>query len=167
MENGKNKKNFKEIIEEYKFSALRRLDKVQLEQAYKELYSFYKDLGIENELLKNENEELRQKLEKTPKKVDYSNYNPNAKGIDKVIFILKQNSRLMLSTEIVRELLIVEPKLKQKWNNPYSAVIKYISRGVGFARIIQYMKIGSSGYTYGLPEWFDDGLLIQSYSYDQ
>ena len=162
-EEGKNKKA-KQIVDKYRFSEFRKLNEQDKNRAFEELYKLNKELLIDNEVLNGENLRLKKTEEKKVHKPDYSEYDPNWKGIEKVIYILKENGRVMLSKEIVLELLNVEPDLAQKWDSPYSATIKYISRGVSFGRIIQYNKIGSGGFTYALPEWFDEnGALIKKF----
>lgn len=160
-EEGKNKKA-KQIADKFRFLEFRKLNEQEKNRAYEELYKLYCESQIDIEVLRTENAHLKKSKEKKHTKPTYPEYDSTWKGIEKVIYILKENGRIMLSKEIVLELLNIEPDLAQKWDNPYSATIKYISRGVRFGRIIQYNKIGSGGFTYALPEWFngDSNLII-------
>lgn len=167
MDGNGNKKKAKEIADKYRFSEFRKLSEREKDWTYEELYRLYLEAEIEIDLLETENARLNKQLEENKiKKPSYNNYDSNWKGIEKVIYILRKNQKVMLSKEIMQELLNVQPDLIQKWDKPYPATIKYITRGVNFGRIIQYNKIGSGGFTYALPEWFDeDGNLISKFSY--
>lgn len=164
-EEGKNKKA-KQIADKYRFLEFRKLNEQEKNWAFEELYKLYNESQLDCEALKAENTYLKKSKKEKNTKPIYSEYDPSWKGIEKVIYILKENGRIMLSKEIVLELLNIEPDLAQKWDSPYSATIKYISRGVRFGRIIQYNKIGSGGFTYALPEWFsDEGNLLKQFSF--
>lgn len=166
MEEDRKNKKAKQIADKYRFLEFRKLNEQEKNRAFEELYKLYSESKIDCEALKAENTHLKKFKEKKNTKPTYSEYDPSWKGIEKVIYILKENGKIMLSKEIVLELLNIQPDLAQKWDNPYSATIKYISRGVSFGRIIQYTKIGSSGFTYALPEWFgEEGNLKSQFSF--
>lgn len=168
MENKEEKPTGKQIAEKYRYEAMQKLDRKQVLIAYKELHKLYIDQIADIEVYEARIEHLLKRIVEREKEISKENeigvYNPKWIGIDKVIYILKKNSKVMLSSEILKELLITEPFLNQKWTNPYSAIITYIGRGVKFGRIVQHNKIGAFGYTYALPEWFDDeGNLFKQY----
>lgn len=169
MEKKEEKPTGKQIAEKYRFAEVQKLDKQRLLIAYKELHKFCLEQIADIEVCEAKIDYLEKRIVEREKEISKENeigiYNPKWMGIDKVIYILKKNSKVMLSSEIQNELLKIEPFLNQKWTNPYSAVITYLGRGVKFGRIIQYDKIGAFGYTYGLPEWFDEyGILCKTFA---
>lgn len=156
----------KEIADKYRFEEVKNLEKDELLKVYKDLYKLCLDKMIALDVSETKIERLNIELKgkNGTRKIKYEDYDPEWKGIEKVIYILRENNKVMLTSEIQKELLTVEPSLNQKWDKPYTATIKYISRGVKFGRIIQYSKNGNYGYTYALPEWFDEnGSLIKRY----
>lgn len=168
MEDRDSKLTGKQIAEKYRFSKVENLDRKQTLIAFKELHKLYSDRITEIEILEARIKYYEQRIIDFEKSQEnkITQYDPKWFGVDKVIYILKKNSKVMLTSEIQTELLRLEPYLKQKWTNPYSAIIGYISRGIKFGRIVRSFKIGAFGYTYGLPEWTDDEQkLIRSYSY--
>lgn len=159
-EENKKKKKAKEIAEKYRLSLLSDLDK-------RELLKENTELKVQSEVKDAKIFELQKKVEYYKgllnNKPKYSEYNPDFGGIEKVIYILKENARVMLSNQIEAALLELEPDLKLEWENTRINTSRYISRAVKAGRVVKHY-IGN-GFTYGLPEWFeDDGNLIKKFS---
>lgn len=144
-------KKAKEIAEKYRFSDIEKLEKIEL---LKKIQALEVEVAVrDNKILKLEKqvEYYKGLWNNKPK---YTEYNPDSGGIEKVIYILKENARIMLSNEIEEVLLDLEPDLKVHWENTRNNTSRYISRAVKAGRVIKHY-IGN-GYTYGLPDWFDE-----------
>jgi hypothetical protein len=164
MGKDENKPTGKEIADKYRFETVRKLGHKEIIKVYEELYKLYSSALSKIDVLeaKLEGTSNTSGAEST-KKPFYTDYDPNWKGIEKVIYILKENKRVMLSSEILMEISRIDAELIKQWDKPYPALVKYISRGVKFSRIIQ-TKLPTQGIFYGLPEWFDNnGILNKRY----
>ncbi|MGZ4099799.1 MAG: hypothetical protein ACXVNM_13015, partial [Bacteroidia bacterium] len=101
------------------------------------------------------NADSRNKGEGNEKKTDikYLKYNSEWGGIEKVIYILMENSHVMTTKEIEHELLTIEPGLRYSWDKSLNAVGRYIYRALKCHLAVKY-KLGNK-FVYGLREWFD------------
>jgi hypothetical protein len=108
MKEPQKEKSVKRIIEKYRFIELDNMDKPQLISKFHELFSECKKLALERDIAVEMNEiNSRNKecgSEKKPE-IKYLKYNPDWGGIEKVVYILKENGYAMNSKEIERELL--------------------------------------------------------------
>lgn len=170
MEDGEKEKErvkkAKEIAEKYRFSEIAKLGKPELLQKFKEIYYECMDLAAQVDVWGSKSLELEKQIEYYKglwnNKPKYTEYNPDLGGIEKVIYILKANARIMLSAEIEAVLLELEPDLKKVWEDTRTNTSRYISRAVKAGMVIKY-PVGN-GCTYALPEWFDDdGNLIKKF----
>jgi hypothetical protein len=162
MGKDENKPTGKEIADKYRFETVRKLGHKEIIKVYEELYKLYSSALSKIDVLEAKLESTTG-LESTQKPT-YTEYDANWKGIEKVIYILKENKRVMLSSEILMEISRIDTELVKQWDKPYPALVKYISRAVKVSRIIQ-TKLPTQGIYYGLPEWFDiNGHLKKSFS---
>jgi hypothetical protein len=79
----------------------------------------------------------------------------------KIKEIIRTRKKATLAKAILDELLVAEPKLKQQWVKPIKQVSNLLSRLVKFGELMKYRSVGSTGYYYGLPEWFDEAGKIK------
>jgi len=59
---------------------------------------------------------------------DYSGYQGDWSTIRKVVFILKRNFMALTSSQVLKELLRIEPFYGQLWNDPANSVSRILSR---------------------------------------
>jgi hypothetical protein len=166
MEKGKKEKTNKEIAEKYRFSDIEKMGKPELLKKIKALHYECMDLAAQLDVRDSKILGLEKQIEGLKRnKPKYSEYSPDLGGIEKVIYILKENARIMISKEIEEALLNLEPNLKILWENTRNNTSRYISRAIKAGRVIKH-SIGN-GYAYALPEWFNDEALMQKYKLDQ
>ena len=167
MKDDEKQKKARVIAGKYRLSELLKLEKTQIieilneardEITEKDIIIAKRDSTIAEQVFKlKEYERLLFNKDK------YSEYDPEAGGIEKLIYILKENKRMMFSHEIESTILELQPKLKDEWKDTRGNTVRYITRAIKSGRVIKYY-IGN-GYTYALPEWFDDdGNLIRKYN---
>lgn len=158
----KREKTVKQIANQYRFLDIEDFEKHEIVKMFKDLY--YESLETKEELnvtkerlriAEAERNEMKNYFESKPK---YSEYDPDWTGIDKIIYILKENQRAMSSKEIELALLEVDPSYQFAWRNSRIASATYISRGIRFNRLIKH-KLEGTGYVYGLPEWFENNCV--------
>ena len=86
----------------------------------------------------------------------YFGYKSEGENADKIIFIFRRYAKLMTTKEFKEELLKCEPILAQKWKAPLKSVSEIVYRALKYECLVRYKKAGHYGFTYGLPEWFDE-----------
>lgn len=59
---------------------------------------------------------------------DYTGYQVDWSSIRKVVFILKRNFMALTSSQLLKELLRIEPKYELLWNDPANSVSRILSR---------------------------------------
>ena len=168
MEDDKNKKKAKDIVAKIRYSHLFSLEKSEIIALLKESETEKKLLQIDLSLRDNKISELESKImdykNGVYNKRKYSEYKVEWGGIEKVIYILKENNKLMFSNEIESAILELQPKLKLEWKDTRGNTLRYITRAIKDGRVIKYF-IGN-GFTYALPEWFgEEGNLLKQFSF--
>ncbi len=148
MKANEKKRKADEIAEKYQFQAMSSWNERTLKKKFKELFNDLVSLEIENSVLKQKLEHVKQSELKDLKPNKYEGYSSDWNGIEKVIFVLERNKIPMLTKEIAKELLLIEPELKQKWKNTFANVSNYIYRAIKFNRILKGKKIGDYGFQY-------------------
>jgi hypothetical protein len=83
--------------------------------------------GLRYEVLKLKHELKRHEPEKYAAP-DYSGYQIDWSNIRKVVFILKRNFMALTSTQVMKELLRLEPFYELAWNDPSNSVSQLLSR---------------------------------------
>lgn len=151
-------KTAKEIALLFRFSETKKQSREEILVKYEGLYFTCLDLCAlllaKDERIK-ELERINRKYQSiADSKPKYSEYDPSWGGIEKVVYILKENAKALLSTEIETILLEIQPRLKEDWDNTRIASATYITRAVKAGRLMKY-KNGNK-FVYGLPEWFDE-----------
>ncbi|MCW3077327.1 MAG: hypothetical protein JWO32_1936 [Bacteroidetes bacterium] len=104
------------------------------------------ELEANNMELRRENLELicRLKIHEPEKyaKPNYNGYQTEWSNIRKVVFILKRNFNALTTTQVMQELLNLEPSYKITWNNPSNCVSGLLSTAFKNSLVV---KVGSPG----------------------
>ena len=146
---------------------------------YKELYAMNidklillaKNLYKANDALTDEKNRLLKQIEQKNRQIQqlsnpddpvikYKGYDKEWAQVEKVIFILSRNKKPLLTKEIVKELLFIEPRLGQSLKDPYNSIAKALYVAIRLERVIQDKKIGAGGYVHVLPEWLDKNNMV-------
>lgn len=80
--------------------------------------------------------------------VTYKGYSEEWAYIEKVCFIVERSKQALTAREIIDEILVLEPKLKKRLNDPYNSFTQAIHHGVKLERLIKWRKKGTHGHTY-------------------
>ncbi|MDP1802997.1 MAG: hypothetical protein Q8L81_16665 [Bacteroidota bacterium] len=157
METNENAATAKKIIEKYRFSELAKLSKDEILDKFKVLFNDSVEMEVSFELLSIKYEEATKKITALEiaqnDKPKYQEFNSEWTGIEKVIYILKENAKALKSDQIENELLSIQPSLQFKWRVARTASLKYLTRAVNYGLIIKYKP--HNHFVYCLPEWFD------------
>ena len=92
-------------------------------------------------------------------------YNQNWSWINKIVFVLRKTDRPLLSSEMIKLLLPLEPKLQwiRSYQRPQS-FSAHLTKAVKYERVVAYKRGGGRGYQYVLPNWIDSqGQLLKKY----
>ncbi len=141
----------------YIFKDLKKLDKEELFQKMKTLY-------YENEKLRNKIGDLEETISKYKEKqekkkskakeiVIYDGYNNDWVMAEKIVFLLKQNKKPMTSFQIIDQLLILEPKLNEKYKDKIKSISNFIYNTLKLGFIIRCDKSMGGGYKYSLKNY--------------
>ncbi len=112
--------------------------------------------------LEQKNRQIQQLTNGDDPVIKYKGYDKEWAQVEKVIFILSRNKKPLLTKEIVKELLLIEPQLQQSLKDPYNSIAKALYVAIKLDRVIQDKKIGAGGYTHILPDWLDKNNTLQS-----
>ena len=156
---GENGRKAKEIADEMRYNELYTLNTDKFILLVKNLYKIVDDLKAQAAIydkkiakLERENQELRNTDDLV---VKYKGYDKVWARVEKIVFVLSRNKKPMLTHEIERELLLIEPTIEQSTQDTFKSISKAVYQAVKLGRAIQYKKIGAGGFVYALPEWFD------------
>ncbi len=79
---------------------------------------------------------------------DYMGYQKDWSGVRKIIFILKRNFQALTSSQIMQELLDLEPFYKMMWNDPANCVSSLLSRACKNNLIVKISTPGMGAPVY-------------------
>lgn len=157
----KNKKNARQFR---KNRLYREVNELSEQEAKDQLFKLLNSSNEKDEIIASKDkiiERFRNKLENND---IYAGYKFESHYTDKIIFIFRRYGKLMTTQELKKELIKCEPNLAQAWIDPLKSVSEIVYRSVKINCVIRYKKAGVYGFTYGLPEWFDDNNhLIKKY----
>jgi len=147
-----------------KKNLLRDIDELPEQDAKDQLFTLRNAIFEKDSEIKSLKEEIERLKMKEEIKDIYAGYKTEASYTDKIVFVFRKYSKVMTTKELKEELLKCEPILAQAWIDPLKSVSEIVYRAVKLKCVIRYNKAGVHGFTYGLPEWFDDNnKLIRKY----
>ena len=118
----------------YTLKDLKKLDREQLFEKTKTLY--YENVKLANKIydLEDTIAKFEKKQEKKKSKEnDSANYDGNNNDwvmAEKIVFVLKKNKRPMTSLQIIEQLLILDPKLNEIYNDKIKSMSNFIYNAI-------------------------------------
>lgn len=140
----------------YILKDLMKLDKEELFEKLKILY-------YENEKLKNKVGDLEETVSKYEEKqekkklkdkeiVNYDGYSNDWIMAEKIVFVLKKNKKPMSTSQIIKQLLILDPKLNELYKDKIKSMSNFIYNTLRLGFIIRNEKAIGGGFKYSLKE---------------
>lgn len=136
----------------YTLKDLKKLDREQLFEKTKTLY--YENVKLANKIydLEDTIAKFEKKQEKKKSKendsANYDGYNNDWVMAEKIVFVLKKNKRPMTSLQIIEQLLILDPKLNEIYNDKIKSMSNFIYNALRLGFIIRSHKAIGGGYNY-------------------
>lgn len=139
-----------------------------IEMGVEEIRRAYRGLATAYEILRKESEVFRSaylKLEKdngllrsTSVQIDQKVYNKKWSWVNKIVFVLKQAQRPLLSSDLIVFMTPLELTLQYS-HHKAQVFSAHLNKAVKYGRVIAYKLGGSRGYYYTLPGWYEGDKL--------
>lgn len=140
----------------YVLKDLKKLDKEQLFEKIKTLY--YENVNLTNKIYDLEDTiskfEKKQEKKKSKKNevANYTGYNNDWVMAEKIVFILKKNKKSMTTSQLIKQLAILDPKLNELYKDKVKSMSNFIYNTLRLGFIKRCEKSIGGGYKYSLNE---------------